>query len=191
MLDRLLTAYRRSLDADRRMLAGRYRYADAAHKVVGVGSVGTRAWIVLMIGRDADDPLFLQAKEAQRRCWSLTRRKCPFDNQGRRVVEGQRVMQAASDIFLGWLRTEGLDGKQRDFYIRQLWDGKRSADVELMVPKSWSTTGASAAGRSLVPTLARAIGWRSPPISARATPSTRRSPTSPRPTPTRTSATTK
>jgi uncharacterized protein (DUF2252 family) len=128
MLQRLLAAYRRSLDADRRVLAARYTYAHAAHKVVGVGSVGSQAWIILLLGRDADDPLFLQAKEAGRSVLEPYAGKCPFDNQGRRVVEGQRVMQAASDIFLGWVRTN----EQRDFYIRQLWDGKRSAEVELM-----------------------------------------------------------
>ena len=134
MVKRLLAAYRKTLDSDRRMIATRYHYADAAHKVVGVGSVGARAWIILLLGHDADDPLFLQAKEAQRSVLEPYASKCPYDNQGRRVVEGQRLMQAASDIFLGWLRMEGLDGRQRDLYVRQLWDGKRSADVELMEP---------------------------------------------------------
>jgi uncharacterized protein (DUF2252 family) len=141
MLKRLLTSYRRTLDADRRMLAARYSYADAAHKVVGVGSVGTRAWIILLLGRDADDPLFLQAKEAQRSVLEPYAAKCPFENQGRRVVEGQRVMQAASDVFLGWLRAEGLDGERRDFYVRQLWDGKRSAEVEGMNPTGLARYG--------------------------------------------------
>jgi uncharacterized protein (DUF2252 family) len=141
MLERLLTIYRRTLDADRRVLAARYRYAHAAHKVVGVGSVGSRAWIILLLGRDDDDPLFLQAKEAQRSVLEPYAGKCPFDNQGRRVVEGQRVMQAAGDVFLGWLRAKGLDEQQRDFYVRQLWDGKRSADVELMEPDSLANYG--------------------------------------------------
>jgi uncharacterized protein (DUF2252 family) len=142
MLKRLMSSYRRTLDADRRMLVGRYRYAHAAHKVVGVGSVGTRAWIILLLGRDANDPLFLQAKEAQRSVLEPYAGKCPFENQGRRVVEGQRVMQAASDVFLGWLRTEGLDGDRRDFYVRQLWDGKRSAEVEEMDPVQLGRYGA-------------------------------------------------
>ena len=141
MVQRLLAAYRKTLDADRRMIASRYRYVHAAHKVVGVGSVGARAWIILLVGRDDDDPLFLQAKEAQRSVLEPYASKCPFDNQGRRVVEGQRLMQAASDIFLGWLRVEGLDGKQRDVYVRQLWDGKRSAEVELMEPDQLENYG--------------------------------------------------
>jgi uncharacterized protein (DUF2252 family) len=146
VLRRLLTAYRRTLDADRRMLAARYSYAHAAHKVVGVGSVGSRAWIILLLGRDEHDPLFLQAKEAQRSVLEPYASKCQFDNQGRRVVEGQRVMQAAGDVFLGWLRTEGLDGEQRDFYVRQLWDGKRSAEVDPMGPTELARYG-------------RACGW--------------------------------
>jgi hypothetical protein len=146
-LRKLLTLYRKSLDSDRRMLAGQYRYEHAAHKVVGVGSVGNRAWIILLVGRDQEDPLFLQAKEARRSVLEPYASKCPFDNQGRRVVEGQRVMQAASDIFLGWLRTPGIvDGELRDFYIRQLWDGKRSAEIELMGPTELANYG-------------RACGW--------------------------------
>ncbi|MEA2418122.1 MAG: hypothetical protein QOE60_328 [Thermoleophilaceae bacterium] len=131
-LQELLVAYRDSLSGDRRTLAARYRYVHAAHKVVGVGSVGARAWIILLLGRDSDDPLFLQAKEANRSVLEPFAARSPFDHQGRRVVEGQRMMQAASDIFLGWVRAEGIDGKQRDLYVRQLWDGKRSAEVELM-----------------------------------------------------------
>jgi uncharacterized protein (DUF2252 family) len=141
MLKKLLARYRKTLDSDRRMIATRYHYAHAAHKVVGVGSVGTRAWIILLLGRDADDPLFLQAKEAGRSVLEPYARKCPFDNQGRRVVEGQRLMQAASDVFLGWIRAEGLDGQQRDFYVRQLWDGKRSVEVALMEPDQLANYG--------------------------------------------------
>jgi hypothetical protein len=128
-----IRAYRRTLTADRRRLLERYRYAHAARKVVGVGSVGTRAWIVLLLGRDGDDPLFLQLKEAQASVLEPFLGKSPFDNHGRRVVEGQRLTQAASDIMLGWIRLspEGVD---RDFYQRQLWDGKGSAVVEVMVP---------------------------------------------------------
>jgi uncharacterized protein (DUF2252 family) len=128
----LIGKYRATLSADRRRLLDRFRFADIAHKVVGVGSVGTRAWILLMLGRDDDDPLFLQCKEAQESVLAPYAGASRFVNQGRRVVEGQRVMQAASDIFLGWIRTVGIDGKLRDFYVRQLWDWKTSADVASM-----------------------------------------------------------
>lgn len=131
----LIRQYRRTLSGDRRRLIERFRYVDAARKVVGVGSVGTRAWVVLMLGRDGDDPLFLQAKEAQASVLEPFLGKSEFANHGQRVVEGQRLMQAASDILLGWLHTTGLDELERDFYIRQLWDAKGSAEVEVMVPK--------------------------------------------------------
>ena len=133
-LREFLVAYRRTLDRDVRRLAESYRFVDLARKVVGVGSVGTRAWIVLLLGRDEGDPLFLQAKEAEASVLEGFAGKSRFNQEGRRVVEGQRLMQAASDIFLGWLTAEGPDGKTRDFYIRQLWDGKGSAQVELMTP---------------------------------------------------------
>jgi uncharacterized protein (DUF2252 family) len=131
----LLDAYRESLGPDRRQLVSSYRYVDAARKVVGVGSVGTRAWIVLLLGRDAGDPLFLQAKEAQRSVLEPYAGASAYRNHGRRVVEGQRLMQAASDVFLGWFGAEGIDGEARCFYVRQLWDGKGSADVERMSPR--------------------------------------------------------
>jgi len=134
-LQALLAAYRESLGSDRRHLVSSYRYVDAARKVVGVGSVGTRAWIVLLLGRDSGDPLFLQAKEAQESVLEPHVGKSPYRNHGRRVVEGQRLMQAASDIFLGWFAAEGIDGETRCFYVRQLWDGKGSADVERMSAK--------------------------------------------------------
>jgi uncharacterized protein (DUF2252 family) len=130
----ILGVYKASLPEDRVRLLDRYRFADIARKVVGVGSVGTRAWVILMIGRDEGDPLFLQAKEASRSVLEPFAGKGQFSNQGRRVVEGQRLMQSASDILLGWLRTTGLDGKRRDFYVRQLWDWKSSADVDTMLP---------------------------------------------------------
>src|SRR5262249_19158607 len=130
----LIREYRRTLPRDRRTLLERYRYVDAARKVVGVGSVGTRAWIVLMLGRNDDDPLFLQAKEAQASVLEPFAGKSKFANHGQRVVEGQRLMQAASDILLGWLRTTGLDDVRRDFYIRQLWDAKGSVTVEDLRP---------------------------------------------------------
>ena len=100
-----------------------------AHKVVGVGSVGSRAWVVLMLGRDADDPLVLQLKEAQASVLEPHLGASAYRQHGRRVVEGQRLMQAAGDIFLGWCAGEGRDGVRRDFYVRQLWDAKGSADL--------------------------------------------------------------
>jgi uncharacterized protein (DUF2252 family) len=150
----LIRSYRRTLSRDRRLLLERFRYTDAARKVVGVGSVGTRAWIVLMLGRDGDDPLFLQAKEAQASVLEPYLGKSQFANCGQRVVEGQRLMQAASDIMLGWIRTVGLDGVERDFYIRQLWDAKGSAAVETMVP-SGLTWYAQACGWTLAKAHAR------------------------------------
>ena len=134
----LIRSYRRSLPSDRRRLLERFRYVDMARKVVGVGSVGTRAWIVLMLGRDGDDPLLLQAKEAQASVLEPYLGKSATNNHGQRVVEGQRLMQSESDILLGWLRTQGLDGVDRDFYFRQLWDAKGSALVEVMEPPAMS-----------------------------------------------------
>jgi uncharacterized protein (DUF2252 family) len=128
----LLGKYRRSLKSDRRHLIDRYRYVHMARKVVGVGSVGTRAWIVLLAGRDDDDPLFLQVKEAGPSVLAPYAGRDPAANRGQRVVQGQWLMQATSDILLGWLRATGIDGERRDFYVRQLWDWKASADVERM-----------------------------------------------------------
>ncbi len=130
----LLHSYRRSLQGDRRHLLQGFRFAGAARKVVGVGSVGTRAWIILMLGDEGGDPLLLQAKEAQTSVLEPFLGKSKHDNHGQRVVEGQRLMQSASDIMLGWIRSSGLDGVSRDFYIRQLWDGKGSAVVDTMEP---------------------------------------------------------
>jgi uncharacterized protein (DUF2252 family) len=132
----VIRSYRRTLPNDRRHLLERFRYADAARKVVGVGSVGTRAWIVLMLGIDDGDPLFLQFKEAEASVLEPFLARSAYNNHGQRVVEGQRLMQSASDIMLGWFRTTGIDGAERDFYIRQLWDGKGSALVELMEPNA-------------------------------------------------------
>ena len=132
----LLRSYRRTLPGDHRHLLERFRYVDAARKVVGVGSVGTRAWIVLMLGRDNQDPLFLQAKEAQASVLEPFLGKSKHANHGQRVVAGQRLMQAASDVMLGWLRTAGVDGVSRDFYVRQLWDGKGSALVDVLEPSA-------------------------------------------------------
>jgi uncharacterized protein (DUF2252 family) len=134
-LHALMVQYQGTLSPDIRHLADRYRYAHAAHKVVGVGSVGTRCWIVLLLGRDSDDPLFLQVKEAGPSVLAPFSSGGRYKHQGRRVVEGQRLMQAASDVFLGWLTSEeGIDGGRRDFYVRQLWDGKGSARIETMMP---------------------------------------------------------
>ncbi len=131
----LFRTYRRSLQGDRRVLVESFRYVDLARKVVGVGSVGTRAWILLMLGRDDQDPLFLQVKEAQSSVLEGPLGKSKFRNHGQRVVEGQRMMQAASDIFLGWIRNpQGLDGEARDFYVRQLWDWKTSVDLDTILP---------------------------------------------------------
>jgi uncharacterized protein (DUF2252 family) len=130
----LLRSYRRTLQSDHRHLLERFRYADAARKVVGVGSVGTRAWIVLMLGSDDRDPLFLQAKEAQASVLEPFLGKSKYANHGQRVVAGQRLIQAASDVMLGWIRSDGIDGVSRDFYVRQLWDGKGSAAVDVMEP---------------------------------------------------------
>ncbi|WP_370417937.1 DUF2252 domain-containing protein [Streptomyces sp. QH1-20] len=126
--------YGTSLTSDRRHLLRQFRMVDIARKVVGVGSVGTRCWVVLMLGRDDEDPLLLQAKEAGASVLAPHAGRSEYDNQGRRVVAGQRLMQAASDIFLGWDRVTGVDGKQRDFYIRQLRDWKGIARPETMKP---------------------------------------------------------
>jgi hypothetical protein len=117
----MIATYSHSLPGDRRTLLESYRYVHAARKVVGVGSVGTRAWIVLLLGHDEADPLFLQFKEAQPSVLEPFLGRSPFDQHGQRVVEGQRMMQAASDIMLGWGRVVAIDGETKDFYIRQLW----------------------------------------------------------------------
>jgi len=147
----MIGAYARSLPHDRRSLLESYRYVHAARKVVGVGSVGTRAWILLLVGRDHSDPLFLQFKEAQASVLEPYLGHSEFDQHGQRVVEGQRMMQAASDIMLGWERVVTIDGETRDFYVRQLWDEKASAEIELM-----DAAGLAAYGRVCGWTLARA-----------------------------------
>jgi uncharacterized protein (DUF2252 family) len=131
----LVAQYRRTLQPDRRVLLEQYDFADMARKVVGVGSVGTRCWIVLMLGRDESDPLFLQVKEAEESVLARFAGASRYNNQGERVVNGQRLMQAASDIFLGWQRATGMDGQTRDFYIRQLRDWKFSVDIAAMIPR--------------------------------------------------------
>ena len=138
----LIGKYRRTLETDRRYLLEQFEFCDMARKVVGVGSVGTRCWIVLMLGRDNTDPLFLQVKEAEASVLSRFVGASKYTNQGQRVVAGQRLMQASSDIFLGWQRTvAGLDGKTRDFYVRQLRDWKFSLDVNAMVPRGMRLYG--------------------------------------------------
>jgi uncharacterized protein (DUF2252 family) len=131
----LLAAYRTTLVSDRKHLFDQYRFVHMARKVVGVGSVGTRAWILLFEGLDGQDPLFLQAKEAQSSVLEQFAGVSEYTNHGERVVAGQRLMQASSDIFLGWQRTNGLDGVDRDYYLRQLRDWKASAEVEGAVPE--------------------------------------------------------
>jgi uncharacterized protein (DUF2252 family) len=142
-LGTLLGQYRRTLQADRKFLLDQFELCHVARKVVGVGSVGTRCWILLMLGRDTSDPLFLQVKEAETSVLSRFAGASRHLNQGQRVVAGQRLMQAASDIFLGWQRTEaGLDGRSRDFYVRQLRDWKFSVPIESMVPSGLELYGA-------------------------------------------------
>ena len=138
----LLGKYRRTLETDRRVLLEQFEFCDLARKVVGVGSVGTRCWIALMLGRDGTDPLFLQVKEAEASVLSRYVGASRHANQGQRVVAGQRLMQATSDIFLGWQRNPaGLDGKARDFYVRQLRDWKFSLDIDAMVPRGMRLYG--------------------------------------------------
>jgi uncharacterized protein (DUF2252 family) len=135
-LTSLIAKYQRTLETDRRYLLQQFEFCDMARKVVGVGSVGTRCWIALMLGRDETDPLFLQIKEAEASVLSRFVGASKYANQGQRVVAGQRLMQAASDIFLGWQRIEaGLDGKPRDFYVRQLRDWKFSIEIAQLTPE--------------------------------------------------------
>jgi uncharacterized protein (DUF2252 family) len=139
---RFVHGYRQSLQDNRRRLLEGYEYTHMARKVVGVGSVGMRAWILLLLGRDDRDPLFLQIKEAQASVLEAYLGKSRFADHGRRVVEGQRLMQATSDILLGWLRVHDvLDNVPRDFYARQLWDWKTSADVEALRPREMMVYG--------------------------------------------------
>ena len=139
----VIAKYRRTLETDRRYLLQQFEFCDMARKVVGVGSVGTRCWIALMLGRDETDPLFLQIKEAEASVLSRYVGASKYANQGQRVVAGQRLMQAASDIFLGWQHIEaGADGRARDFYIRQLRDWKFSLDIETLRPEGLQMYGA-------------------------------------------------
>jgi len=155
-----LGQYRASLSAERQQLLDGYRYVEMARKVVGVGSVGTRCWVVLMIGRDADDPLLLQLKEAKRSVLEPYAGAYPSREKGRRVVDGQRLMQSASDPLLGWYRLRALDGKLHDFYVRQLWDGKASIDVAHLDEQGLARYAATCGW-----TLARAHARTGPRIS--------------------------
>ncbi|MEY9844770.1 uncharacterized protein (DUF2252 family) [Streptacidiphilus sp. BW17] len=134
LIGSVLGKYRRTLQSDRRHLLNQFTLVQMARKVVGVGSVGTRAWIVLMEAGDGVEPLFLQAKEAQPSVLAEYAGRSAYANQGERVVAGQHLMQAQSDIFLGWARVTGPDGVDRDFYVRQLRDWKFSAPIEVMIP---------------------------------------------------------
>ena len=150
LIKKLLSSYRRTLGRHHHPLE-EYRYVHAAYKMVGVGSVGTRCYIMLLLGRDHNDPLFLQIKEAQASVLERFLPKSTYSHHGERVVAGQRLMQAATDIFLGWQRIKGLDGVSRDYYVRQFQDWKGSADVDsLLVP------GATLYSRICGATLARA-----------------------------------
>ncbi len=190
-VQRVLDQYAESLDADREYLFRTHRFVDMARKVVGVGSVGTRAWIFLLVGRDGKDPLVLQAKEAQPSVLEPYLGASEFANHGERVVRGQRISQAASDIFLGWQRSVGLDGSEHDFYVRQLWDWKASADLSTLS----EDRSARIHARLRMVARARACPLRRPPRDRRLPRRRRgasiaRSLASPRPTRIRTSSTT-
>ncbi len=135
LLRTVLGKYRGTLQSDRRHLLDQFTLVQVARKVVGVGSVGTRAWILLMDAADGDEPLFLQAKEAQPSVLAEYAGQSEYSNEGERVVAGQHLQQAQSDIFLGWARVPAPDGVDRDFYVRQLRDWKFSAPIEQMLPE--------------------------------------------------------
>ena len=135
VIEGALRSYGATMSPDRRHLLSQYRYVALARKVVGVGSVGTRCWVALFVGEDPSDVLFLQVKEAEESVLERFTSKSTVRNHGQRVVEGQRLMQASSDIFLGWQRVDLPDASHRDFYVRQLWDWKASASFETMNPE--------------------------------------------------------
>ena len=150
LVKKLLSSYRRTLGRQHHPLE-EFRYVHSAYKMVGVGSVGTRCYILLLTGRDDNDPLFLQVKEAQASVLERFLGQSAYSHHGERVVAGQRLMQAATDIFLGWQRIKGLDGVTRDYYVRQFQDWKGSADVDTML-----APGAALYSRLCGATLARA-----------------------------------
>ena len=182
-------AYRHSLQTDRRHLLEQFQFLQIARKVVGVGSVGTRAWILLLVGKDNGDPLILQAKEAEASVLEEFVGKSGYANHGARVVAGQHLMQASSDIFLGYEKVTAPDGKTRDFYLRQLRDWKGSFEIEGAIPqgltKYVAVCGQALAGHTLV----REIASPSPAIWAADPPSIGRWSSSRRPMQTRTSGT--
>jgi uncharacterized protein (DUF2252 family) len=141
----LIDEYRQSLDPSRRGLVGRFRFVGAARKVVGVGSVGTRAWVVLLLGRDDGDPLLMQVKEAEPSVLERHLGACGYANAAERVVQGERLMQASSDILLGWLHCVGPDDHEGDYYVRQLRDWKASVTPESMTPQLLADYGQSCA----------------------------------------------
>jgi uncharacterized protein (DUF2252 family) len=142
-MGQLIDEYRESVEPSRRSLIGRFRYAGMARKVVGVGSVGTRAWVVMLLGRDDDDPSLMQVKEAQRSALEPYLGTSEYENAGQRVVVGQQMTQANSDILLGWLHCVGPDGHEGDYYVRQLMDWKGSANIEAMSPEVLADYGRS------------------------------------------------
>jgi hypothetical protein len=183
-----LADYSRTLPPERRLVLDHYHYVDFARKVVGVGSVGTEAFMVLLMGDRDDDPLFLQVKEADASVLAPYAGAGEYEQQGERVVHGQRVMQAASDPFLGWASGTGVRG--REFYVRQLRDMKGSVAIETMPPVASRAMASCAASRSRTPTHAAATPPGSPATSATTTRSTVRSSISRSPTPIRTTPTT-
>ena len=151
----LFRGYRSTLAGDLRVLLDQFRYVDQARKVIGVGSVGTHDRIALYLGVDGQDPLFLQIKEAQPSVLERFVGKSEYPNHGQRVIAGQRLMQAATDIFIGWQRVRsGLDGQERDFYVRQLKDWKGSLVLEAMGPPALAAYG-TACGWTLARAHAR------------------------------------
>jgi uncharacterized protein (DUF2252 family) len=141
----LFEEYRQSLEPSRRQLMSRFRFVGGARKVVGVGSVGTRAWVVLLLGRDDDDPLLMQVKEAEPSVFERYLGACGYANAAERVVQGERLMQASSDILLGWLHCVGPDDHEGDYYVRQLRDWKQSASLESMDARLLADYGRSCA----------------------------------------------
>ena len=140
-LRQLFDTYRDSLYEDRRHVLEQYHYQDTARKVVGVGSVGTRCWISAFIGRDIDDPLILQMKEAVASVLAKYVGHSPYSTHGERVIQGQKLVQSTADILLGWSRFVANDGLPRDYYVRQLWNGKGSIDLDTLHADSLSNLG--------------------------------------------------
>lgn len=139
----LMTAYQQSLAPSLRSLGTRFRYAGMARKVVGVGSVGIREWVVMLLGRDDEDPLLMQIKEAQPSVLETYLGPSGYTNAAERVVQGERLMQACGDILLGWLRCAGPDDHEADYYVRQMRDWKGSAEVDSMTPQLLADYGRS------------------------------------------------